>query len=96
MDDEGGMSVKVAKKQRANRAEEKKSEPEPTKRGRRTRRARRASPEEEENALPSVETAPVPSDDDDSVVFIDDSPLGEKTGRKGEISHLTSESTHFY
>ncbi|XP_056263581.1 ATPase family AAA domain-containing protein 5 isoform X2 [Pseudoliparis swirei] len=82
MDDEGGMSVKVAKKQRANCAEEKKSEPEPTKRGRRTRRARRASPEEEENALPSVETAPVPSDDDDSVVFIDDSPLGEKTGRK--------------
>ncbi|TNN80577.1 ATPase family AAA domain-containing protein 5 [Liparis tanakae] len=85
MDEEGGVSVKVAKKQRAYCAEEKKSEPEPTKRGRRTRRARRASPEEEEeeeeDALPSVATAPVPSDDD-SVVLIDDSPLGENTGRK--------------
>ncbi|XP_034395396.1 ATPase family AAA domain-containing protein 5 isoform X2 [Cyclopterus lumpus] len=89
MDDEGGMSVKVAKKQRAYYAEEKKSGPEPTKRRGRTRRARRASPEEGENekALPSVETAPVRSDDDDSVVFIDDSLLGGNTGRKGEISH---------
>ncbi|XP_054463867.1 ATPase family AAA domain-containing protein 5 isoform X2 [Anoplopoma fimbria] len=82
-DDEGEMSVKVAKKQRASCAEEKKSEPEPTKRGGRTRRARRSRPEDgaNEKDQPSVKTPPVPSDDD-SVVVIDDSLSEENTGRK--------------
>ncbi|XP_075942243.1 ATPase family AAA domain-containing protein 5 [Anarhichas minor] len=78
MEDEGGVSVKVAKKQRANCAEEEeKPEPEPTKRGGRRRRARRSRPEGGANE----KTAPVPSDDD-SVVVIEDSPSGERTGRK--------------
>lgn len=83
MDDEGEVTAKVAKKQRANCAEENISEPEPTKRGGRTRRGQRSRPEEK--AKPSVQAAPIPSEDD-SVVVIDDVLLGEK---KGEVSHFT-------
>ncbi|XP_037331234.2 ATPase family AAA domain-containing protein 5 isoform X1 [Pungitius pungitius] len=80
-EDEGGVPVKVAKKQRANRAAEEKSEP--AKRGR-TRRTRRSRPEDdEEEARPSVQTAAVPSDDD-SVILID-SPSLENSGRKDVV-----------
>ncbi|KAM9345886.1 ATPase family AAA domain-containing protein 5 [Symphorus nematophorus] len=89
MDDEGEMTVKVAKKQRADSSEENIStaELEPTKRGGRTRRARRSRPEDgaNEKAKASVKAAPIPSEDD-SVVVIDDLPLGEDTGKKDLVT----------
>ncbi|XP_039680984.1 ATPase family AAA domain-containing protein 5 [Perca fluviatilis] len=86
MDDEGEMTVKLAKKQRANCAEVNNSEPEPTKRGGRSRRARRSRPEDgaDEKAKPSVKTAPIQSEDD-SVVVIDDLLLGENPGKKDVV-----------
>ncbi|TDH02801.1 hypothetical protein EPR50_G00156510 [Perca flavescens] len=86
MDDEGEMTVKLAKKQRANCAEENNSEPEPKKRGGRSRRARRSRPEDgaDEKAKPSVKTAPIQSEDD-SVVVIDDLLLGENPGKKDVV-----------
>lgn len=92
MDDEGEVMVKVAKKQRANCSEEKipTPEPEPTKRGGRTRRAQRSRLEEgaTEKAKSSVQTAPIPPEDD-SVVVLDDLLLGEDTGKKGEVTTLS-------
>lgn len=86
MDDEGEMTVKVAKKQRANSSEEKTStaEPEPTRRGGRTRRSQRSRQEEEANekTKPSVKAAPIPHEDD-SVVVIDDLLLGDDAEKKG-------------
>lgn len=91
MDDEGEMTVKVAKKQRTISSEEKIStaEPEPTKRGGRTRRTRRSTLEEEESekAKPSVKVAPIPSEDD-CVVVHDDLLLGEDTGKGIELCGL--------
>lgn len=89
MDDEGEMTVKVAKKQRANSLEENISAPEPTKRGGRTRRAQRSRSDEgaNEKAKPSVKAAPIPSDDD-SVVVLDDLLMGEDIGKKGELTHF--------
>ncbi|KAI3359926.1 hypothetical protein L3Q82_014278 [Scortum barcoo] len=87
MDDEGEMTVKVAKKQRANRSEEKlpTPEPEPAKRGVRTRRAQRSREEgANEKAKPAVQTAPVPHEED-SVVVLDDLLLGEDTGKKDVV-----------
>ncbi|XP_070779404.1 ATPase family AAA domain-containing protein 5 [Enoplosus armatus] len=83
MDDEGEMTVKMAKKQRANSSEENISTPEPTKRGGRTRRAQRSRLEEgaNEKAKPSVKTASIPSEED-SVVVLDDLLSGEDTGKK--------------
>ncbi|XP_045897487.1 ATPase family AAA domain-containing protein 5 isoform X1 [Micropterus dolomieu] len=78
-DDEGEMTVKVAKKQRANSSEEKSStaKPEQTKRRGRTRRAQRSRQEEvNEKAEASVRT------EDDSVVVLDDLPLAEDTGKQ--------------
>lgn len=91
MDDEGEMTVKVAKKQRANCSEEKipEPEPEPTKRGGRTRRTRRSRLDDgvNEKAKPSVQTASIPSEDD-SVVVLDDLLLGDCTGKKGEVTNF--------
>ncbi|XP_070703677.1 ATPase family AAA domain-containing protein 5 [Pempheris klunzingeri] len=88
IDDEGEMTVKVAKKQRANSSEEKTSspEPEPTKRGGRTRRAQRSRPDEGLNAKakPSVKAAPIPSEDD-SVIVLDDLLMGENTVKKDVV-----------
>ncbi|XP_044186916.1 ATPase family AAA domain-containing protein 5 [Thunnus albacares] len=82
MDDDGVMTVKVAKKQRADCSEENisMSEVEPTKRGGRTRRGRRPKLEEEEKEKTklSLKTAPNQSEDD-SVVVLDDLLLGEDT-----------------
>lgn len=86
VEDEGEITVKVAKKQRGNSSEERASpaEPEPTKRGGRTRRARRSRLEEElnERAKPSVSAAPIPSEDD-CVVVHDDLLLQGDTAKKG-------------
>ena len=80
MDDDGVMTVKVAKKQRADCSEENisMSEVEPTKRGGRTRRGRRPKLEEEEKEKTklSLKTAPNQSEDD-SVVVLDDLLLGD-------------------
>ncbi|XP_019120578.2 ATPase family AAA domain-containing protein 5 isoform X1 [Larimichthys crocea] len=87
-DDEGEMTVKVAKKQRANSSEEKTStaEPESTRRGGRTRRSQRSRQEEEANekTKPSVKAAPIPPEDD-SVVVIDDLLLGDDTEKKDVV-----------
>lgn len=84
MDDEREVTVKVAKKQRANTSEERIStaKPEPTKRGGRTRQAQRSRPEEEETndkAKSSVKATPVLSEDDSVVVLLEDD-----TGKKGK------------
>ncbi|XP_044037648.1 ATPase family AAA domain-containing protein 5 isoform X2 [Siniperca chuatsi] len=83
MDDEGEMTVKVTKKQRANSSEEKisTSEPEQMKRGGRTRRAQRSRTEEgaNEKAKPSVKT------EDDSVAVLNDLLLGEDPGKKDVV-----------
>lgn len=87
MDDEGEMTVKVAKKQRANRSEEKlpTPEPEPTKRGGRTRRAQRSREEGvKEKVKPAVQMAPIPQEDD-CVVVLDDLVLGEDTEKKDVV-----------
>nr|XP_046270045.1 ATPase family AAA domain-containing protein 5 isoform X2 [Scatophagus argus] len=80
MDDEAEMTLKEAKKQRANSSGEK-FEPEPTKKGGRTRRTRRSRPEDEEavndKTKPSVKAAPVPSEEDSVVVLV-----GEDTETK--------------
>ncbi|CAK6964868.1 ATPase family AAA domain-containing protein 5 [Scomber scombrus] len=81
MDDDGETTVKVAKKQRANRSEKNisTSEVEPTKRGGRTRRSKRTELEEEkEKSEPLHKTAPDLSQDD-SVVVLDDLLSGEDT-----------------
>ncbi|XP_073351328.1 ATPase family AAA domain-containing protein 5 [Pagrus major] len=74
MDDEGEMTAKGAKKQRANSSEKKIStaEPEPPKRGGRTRRSQRSRIEEEANekAKPSVKATPIPCEDD--VILVED------------------------
>ncbi|KAM7372104.1 hypothetical protein PAMP_009299 [Pampus punctatissimus] len=76
MDDDREMTVKVAKKQRANCSEEdiSTSELEPTKREGRTRRGKRTKLEEKEKAKPSLKTAPIPSEDN-SVVVLDDTVI---------------------
>lgn len=75
------MTVKGAKKQRANSSEKKVStaEPEPPKRGGRMRRAQRSRPGEETNdkTKPSVKAPPILSED---VVVL----LGEETEKKGK------------
>lgn len=74
MEDEGEMTAKGAKKQRANSSEEKIStaEPEPAKRGGRTRRSQRSRMEEQANekAKPSVKATPIPCEDD--VILVED------------------------
>ncbi|KAF3846467.1 hypothetical protein F7725_003545 [Dissostichus mawsoni] len=82
-DDEGETTAKLAKKQRANCAEENVSEPEPTKRRGRPRRAQRSRTEDaaNENSKPSAKSAASPSEDD-SVVEVGDSPVGESAGQK--------------
>ncbi|KAK5914180.1 hypothetical protein CgunFtcFv8_008639 [Champsocephalus gunnari] len=82
-DDEGETTAKLAKKQRANCAKEIVSEPEPTKRRGRPRRAQRSRTEDaaNENSKPSAKSAASPSEDD-SVVEVVDSPVGESAGKK--------------
>ncbi|KAK1877528.1 ATPase family AAA domain containing protein 5 [Dissostichus eleginoides] len=73
----------LAKKQRANCAEENVSEPEPMRRRGRPRRAQRSRTEDaaNENSKPSAKSAASPSEDD-SVVEVGDSPVGESAGQK--------------
>lgn len=92
MDDEGGKTAKVARKQRGIHSEENISMPEPetTKRGGRPRRTQRSKREEEEKekSEPSNKTAPTLSGDD-SVVVLDDLTVEEdavKTGEGAKIS----------
>ncbi|XP_029293538.1 ATPase family AAA domain-containing protein 5 [Cottoperca gobio] len=86
MDEAVEMTAKVAKKQRADCAEENVSELEPTRRAGRMRRAQRSRTEEGENekAKPPVITAPTPSEDD-SVIEIEDFLFGENTGKKDVV-----------
>lgn len=87
MDDEGGKTAKVARKQRGIRSEENISTPEPetTKRGGRPRRTQRSKRDEEEKekSEPSTKAAATLSEDD-SVVVLDDLTVGEDTVKKGE------------
>lgn len=79
--DDGEMTAKEPKKQRADSSKEKVStaKSEPPKRGGRTRRAHRSRPEEETNdkTEPSVEAPPILSED--GVV-----PLGVEPEKKGK------------
>ncbi|KAK5856413.1 hypothetical protein PBY51_008011 [Eleginops maclovinus] len=81
-DDGGETTAKLAKKQRANRE----NISEPAKRGGRTRRAQRSRTEDgaDEDAKPSAQPAAATSEDD-SVIEITDSPLGESAGKKGVV-----------
>ncbi|XP_068192664.1 ATPase family AAA domain-containing protein 5 isoform X2 [Antennarius striatus] len=76
MSDEGEMSVKLAKKQRAVSSEEniRTVEPEPTRRGGRTRRGRISCLEEEggNKTKSSVKAAPIPPEDDCVVLLKED------------------------
>lgn len=81
-DDDGEMTVKVTKKQRATHSGEKACQPEvvaePTKRERRTRRGQKPVLKEEvkKGAKSSIKMSPIPSEDD-SVIMVEDA---EKQG----------------
>lgn len=79
--------MKVAKKQRSNLSQDKISsaDPEPIRRGGRSRRGQRSKLEEKEKAKPSLQSAPVPPEED-SVLIVDDLLLGKDTGKKGVVA----------
>lgn len=81
IDDEEEVTVKVAKKQRANASKQKicPADPEPTKRAGRMRRAQRSRPEEEEAASDEAKPSPVSSKDNAVVVLLEDD-----SGKKGK------------
>ncbi|XP_028268640.1 ATPase family AAA domain-containing protein 5 isoform X2 [Parambassis ranga] len=84
-DDDGENSVKVAKKQRSNQDKNSTTDPEPIRRGGRPRRGQRSKLEEEEKAKPSLQSAPIPPEED-SVLIVDDLLLGKDTGKKGVVA----------
>ncbi|XP_029997562.1 ATPase family AAA domain-containing protein 5 isoform X2 [Sphaeramia orbicularis] len=90
-DDNGEITGKMAKKQRATRSGEKVCQPEaaaePTKREGRTRRGQKPVLKEEEvkkGAKPSIKRAPIPSEDD-SVIVVDDLLVGQDAEKQDVV-----------